>query len=176
MTTISNATFEDVPELKVLVNNAYRGEESKTGWTTEAHILDGPRTDEEMLKAQINTENAAILKYTDKNTQKITGAVYCEVKGNKLYFAMLSVLPAAQGKGIGKALLETIAEYGRQQGCKKLTGSVIGLRRELIDWYLRSGFKYTGHIAPFPTDGKAGIPKFPLELIEIEKDITSNHL
>jgi GNAT superfamily N-acetyltransferase len=168
---ISNATIADVPELTILVNNAYRGEESKQGWTTEAEILDGARIDKEMLTEQINNKNGTILKYTDDHTQKITGAIYQELKGNKLYVGMLTVSPLAQGKGVGRSLLECAEEYGRQHGCNVLTGTVIGGRSELIDWYLRYGFKYTGNKEPFPTDGKVGIPKLPIELFEIEKDI-----
>ena len=46
---ISRAKLEDVKELENLVNSAYRGEESKKGWTTEAEILGGIRVDEKAL-------------------------------------------------------------------------------------------------------------------------------
>ena len=38
---ISKATLEDIPELVRLINSAYRGEDSKKGWTTEADLLGG---------------------------------------------------------------------------------------------------------------------------------------
>ena len=40
---ISKATIKDIPHLEKLINSAYRGEESKKGWTTEADLLEGKR-------------------------------------------------------------------------------------------------------------------------------------
>ena len=37
---------EDVPRVVALVERAYRGEASRAGWTTEADLLDGQRTDD----------------------------------------------------------------------------------------------------------------------------------
>ncbi|HEY5825641.1 MAG TPA: GNAT family N-acetyltransferase, partial [Cyclobacteriaceae bacterium] len=42
---IEPATKEDAAELDVLVNSAYRGDSSRQGWTTEADLLGGSRTD-----------------------------------------------------------------------------------------------------------------------------------
>ncbi|HET9505030.1 MAG TPA: hypothetical protein VFO93_15920 [Hymenobacter sp.] len=41
--TILPAALADVPALAALINQAYRGVPSAQGWTTEAHLLDGPR-------------------------------------------------------------------------------------------------------------------------------------
>ena len=41
-----NATLADVSAVVELVESAYRGEASRAGWTTEADLLDGQRTDE----------------------------------------------------------------------------------------------------------------------------------
>ena len=46
---ISKAILQDIPQLVTLINSAYRGEHSKKGWTTEADLLDGLRTDSENL-------------------------------------------------------------------------------------------------------------------------------
>ena len=48
--SIIKAELNDIKALNVLINSAYRGESSKKGWTTEADLLDGLRTDEEDLK------------------------------------------------------------------------------------------------------------------------------
>lgn len=168
---IKKATIADVHELITLVNSAYRGEDSRQGWTTEADILDGARTDRDMLIEQINTKDAAIIIYTDETTNQIIGSIYQEVKGNKLYVGMLSVSPLAQGKGIGTLLLDFAAAYGREHNCNVLTGTIIGGRAELMNWYSRYGFRYTGNTFPFPSEKRFGIPKRPLELLEIEKDI-----
>lgn len=40
-----DATDADVPALVELIQSAYRGDSSRAGWTTEADILEGQRTD-----------------------------------------------------------------------------------------------------------------------------------
>ena len=46
---ISQASDADADELSVLINSAYRGDSSRQGWTTEADLLDGTRTDAELI-------------------------------------------------------------------------------------------------------------------------------
>jgi len=169
--TISKAIIADIPELHELVNLTYRGKPDQMGWTTEAHLLEGLRVDEEMLAAQMNKENAVIFKYTDEKTNRIVGAIYLETAGSRMYFGMLTVSPSAQGTGIGKTLLTHSEDYARINNCKTLAATVIDVRFELMEWYIRLGFIRTGRIEPFPTDGKVGIPRVPIELVEIEKDI-----
>jgi di/tripeptidase len=60
---ISKATIIDVPELNALVNSAYRGDSSKQGWTTEADLLGGIRTDEDGLSELMQQPGSFILKY-----------------------------------------------------------------------------------------------------------------
>jgi hypothetical protein len=64
---VAFANENDIPALNVLINSAYRGEQSKQGWTTEADLLDGIRTDEEGLKELMNQEGSVILKFTEGN-------------------------------------------------------------------------------------------------------------
>jgi hypothetical protein len=51
-TVFRDATLSDVADLVALIESAYRGEVSRAGWTTEADLLDGQRTDEREM-AQI---------------------------------------------------------------------------------------------------------------------------
>ncbi|HYJ65594.1 MAG TPA: GNAT family N-acetyltransferase, partial [Parafilimonas sp.] len=64
---VTIATEKDIPALNVLINSAYRGDSSKQGWTTEADLLGGIRTDEESLKEMMQNANASILKYEKEN-------------------------------------------------------------------------------------------------------------
>lgn len=168
--SITSATVADVPQLNVLVNSAYRGEESKKGWTTEADLLGGIRIDEETLATYFNKDTIEILKYTDENEQ-ILGSVYLEVKGPKLYLGMFSVSPVLQGKGIGKALLAAAETQARKLNCHTITMSVIRSRTELIEWYERHGYTFTGEIQPFEGDGIFGDIKQPIEFIVMEKRV-----
>ncbi len=167
---ITKASAIDVPELNILVNSAYRGEESKKGWTSEADMLDGLRIDEATLKTYFNDEAITILKHTDDNGQ-ITGCVYLEVKEQKLYVGMFSVSPVLQGKGVGRALLEAAEVIAKQLNCHTLTMTVIRTRAELISWYERRGYAFTGEIQPFHAHGRFGSPKQLIELIVMEKAV-----
>lgn len=167
---IIKATVTDVPELNILVNNCYRGETSKKGWTTEANLLDGSRIDEETLYNYFDNPDVILLKNTDE-TGKITACVYLEVRFPKLYIGMFSVSPLLQGKGIGRYLLIAAESYAKQLNCLTLTMTVISTRLELIEWYQRRGFKPTGEMLPFHEGTKFGIPKQPIELIVLEKEI-----
>jgi GNAT superfamily N-acetyltransferase len=167
---ITKANINDVPELNKLVNNAYRGETSKQGWTTEADILDGSRIDEGTLTGYFGTPNVIILKNTDENGT-ITACVYLEVRAPKLYVGMFSVLPHLQNKGIGRDLLQAAEAFAKQFNCNTLMMTVISARHELISWYERRGYKATGEIEPFHHDTKFGIPRQHIELIVMEKSI-----
>lgn len=50
---VTVATLADVDELVSLAQSAYRGQGSKQGWTTEADLLDGQRTDPDSVRALI---------------------------------------------------------------------------------------------------------------------------
>jgi ribosomal protein S18 acetylase RimI-like enzyme len=167
---ISPATAADLSRLSALVNSAYRGEGSKKGWTTEADLLGGQRTDEAGLQKMIDTPGAAILKYEDADHQ-LVGCVYLQVKPEGLYLGMLTVSPELQGAGIGKRLLSAAETFAKQADCPAIVMTVISVRSELIAWYERHGYQRTGETQPFPADPAFGLPKQPLEFIVLEKTI-----
>jgi ribosomal protein S18 acetylase RimI-like enzyme len=165
---ISKATVEDIPSLLKVINAAYRGEASTKGWTTEAHLLVGEfRTDEASLLELFGNQNAVVLKFL--NDDEILGNVYLEKQNDKLYLGLFSVLPAAQSQGIGKQLLKAADDYAGEQNCSAIYMTVISARHELIEWYMRHGYKPTGESKPFPADERYGIPTQPLELIVLQK-------
>ena len=165
---IKLASTEDVPDLVKLVNSAYRGESSKKGWTTEADLLAGIRTDEDALSRMINRGDSVLLKCLN-NLQELVGCVYLQKQDEKLYLGMLTVSPEIQAKGIGKTLLKASEEYAQTQECTSIIMTVISLRKELIHWYERHGYKPTGAKKPFPNDPRFGVQKQPLEFIVMEK-------
>jgi ribosomal protein S18 acetylase RimI-like enzyme len=167
---VTAASEKDIPALNILINSAYRGEGSKQGWTTEADLLGGIRTDEASLRKLMQQPNAVILKYEEDN--KIPGCVYLKQEDNKIYLGMLTVAPQLQNKGIGKILLAAAEDEARKRNCIAIFMSVISVRTELIDWYKKRGYYDTGKTKPFPeNDPTFGIPKQPLEFIILEKDM-----
>lgn len=167
---ITPATLQDVPELNILVNSAYRGESSKKGWTTEEHLLGGIRTNESDLSALLQNDNVTILKYTESG--EMIGSVYLEKQADKLYLGMLTVSPELQGGGIGKKLMQAAENLAKENNISKIAMTVISVRKELIEYYERRGYKPTGETKPFPmNDPKFGLPKQQLEFIVMEKQL-----
>lgn len=167
---ITKAVAADAAELNVLVNSAYRGESSRQGWTTEADLLDGTRIDAAAIEELIQTPGLTILKYMEG--EKILACVELKKENEKLYLGMLTVTPNLQGKGIGKILLNAAEEEARNEKCTSIFMTVISVRKELIDWYVRHGYKPTGEKKPFAfNDPRFGQPKQPLEFIVLEKTL-----
>lgn len=167
---IAPATKEDIAALNQLVNSAYRGDSSRKGWTTEADLLDGIRTDPEALEDMMDQPGAVILKCTDSRGE-LRGCVFLKKTESQLYLGMLTVSPELQGGGIGKKLLDASEQYARERGCTKIIMTVISVRKELIAWYERKGFRTTGEKSPFPSDPRFGIPKQDLEFVVMEKAV-----
>jgi GNAT superfamily N-acetyltransferase len=150
----------DVLAVVDLVESAYRGEVSRSGWTTEADLLDGQRTDAEEVSAALAKHGSRILLAEDR-----TGLVGCchleQRPEGQAYFGMFSVRPGQQGQGLGKAILEKAEQLAREDwGSTTMVMSVIAQRRELIAWYERRGYQRTGGTQPFPYGNERfGIPK-----------------
>jgi ribosomal protein S18 acetylase RimI-like enzyme len=166
---ISLATTADIPAIKDLLNNAYRGEASKQGWTTEAELIAGDtRTDENILQEVMSQPGSVLLKYFNEE-QQIIGCVNLQQHGDRIYLGMFSVLPKLQGGGIGKKLLHAAEEYTRHLHCTSVYMTVISVRTELINWYMRHGYVDTGERKPFNEDGITGKHLRTLEFMVLEK-------
>ena len=167
---IAKAILADVNAINHLVNSAYRGDSSKQGWTTEADLLDGTRIDEAAVKQLIEKTDTTILKYVEAN--HILGCVELRQEKGKLYLGMLSVAPNTQSKGIGKKLLNAGEDYAKSIGIDTMIMTVISVRNELIDWYVRHGYQLTGERKPFVVpDTRWGVPKQELEFVVLEKKL-----
>lgn len=167
---IAKANIKDARALTKLVNSAYRGETSRQGWTTEADLLDGTRTDAAAIADRIKTPGTILLKFVEKN--EIQGCVDLSFQSGNLYLGMLTVKPHRQGAGIGKQLLKAAEEEAKKQNCASIFMMVISVRQELIDWYVRHGYHLTGERKPFAfSDPRFGQPKMKLEFVILEKSI-----
>jgi len=163
------ADEKDISSLVALMDSAYRGENSKQGWTSEADLFIGnKRTDETTVSNLLKKPGAVFLKYLNEEGE-IEGCVLLSKKDNRLYLGMFSVAPSAQGKGIGKKLLIAADNYAKEQSCSSIFMTVITVRKELIAWYERYGYQKTATVLPFPVDERFGIPTQPLEMAVLEK-------
>ena len=167
---ITKALLKDIPALNILINSAYRGEFSKQGWTTEANLLEGKRTNEKELEEIINNPKNTILKFTEND--KIIGSVLLVQKEHQLYLGMLTVSPELQNSGIGKKMLAEAEVFAKSLGLSSIVMTVISVREELISWYKRHGYVDTGEREAFPqSDIHVTIAEKPLEFIFMEKKL-----
>ncbi len=149
----------DMPAIVALVQSAYRGEASRSGWTTEADLLDGQRIDPEGVLELIGRPDSRVL--LAECGGQLLACCHLEKQGDSCYFGMFAVAPNGQGKGAGKAMLAEAERIGcGHWHCRELRMTVIDLREDLISWYQRRGYRRTGEYAPFPYgDTRFGIPK-----------------
>jgi ribosomal protein S18 acetylase RimI-like enzyme len=162
------ATKAEAEQIATFVNAAYRGEFSRHGWTTEADLLDGFRTDTEQILSLFEDSNALFLLC--RVDTELQGSVYLQKEDDSVHIGMLAVNPLQQNRGIGKALLYA-AELTAQQtwAANRLLMSVIPCRHELIAYYQRRGYKRTGIIKEFPVNPALWTPKvadLSLEILE----------
>jgi GNAT superfamily N-acetyltransferase len=171
------ATPDDAPQLQPLVKSAYRGEESKKGWTTEASLLTGERIDAAGIVDKITAPDAAILMATDEAGALVACCEVAKCSDEVAYFGLFAVDPSRQANGVGRKVLAHAEGYCRQVlGVRKLEMQVIWTREELIAWYIRRGYRRTGEKRPFPY-GELGIDvalRDDLYFDILEKDLVSN--
>ncbi len=168
---VTIAATADISYLVQLINSAYRGEVSTKGWTTEAHLLEGEeRIDEPGLQQLMLLPTSVFLKYTNADGI-ISGSVYLNQEGEKIYLGLLCVSPFEQANGIGKQLLQAAEAYALNIGATAIFMSVIPLRTELVAWYNRHGYTDTGATKAFTGEERFGKPTQPFEFIILEKQI-----
>jgi ribosomal protein S18 acetylase RimI-like enzyme len=166
------AEDDTIPAIVTLLNIAYRGESSRKGWTTEADLIAGEvRTDFNNVLETKRIPGSLFLTYNDDNG-RIIGCVNLQKQESRIYLGMFSVLPDLQGGGIGKKLLQAADEYALSVGCHSIYMSVISVRSELINWYMRHGYADTGVRKAFHEDGLSGKHLQLLEFMTLEKKLT----
>lgn len=169
------ATIADATALCALVNSAYRGDSSRAGWTTEADLLGGQRTDVAALEAFIHdgATHGTKVMLLHEDAAGPACCVQLERRDTEAYLGMLTVRPLGQGSGWGRALLEAAEQHVRGEWrVRAVSMTVIEQRDELISWYERRGYRRTGRTAPFPYgDVRFGEPKrADLRFVVLRKD------
>ncbi|WP_406443975.1 GNAT family N-acetyltransferase [Streptomyces sp. NBC_00631] len=157
--TFREATDADVDVLVALIESAYRGDDSRVGWTTEADILEGQRTDPEGVLQVIKAPDGKLL--TVEQGGRVVACCQLEHRGTHAYFGMFAVSPALQGGGLGKIVIAEAERQAREDwGATEMHMTVISVRDDLIAWYERRGYRRTGEMTPFPYgEERFGIPQ-----------------
>ncbi|EPD62864.1 MULTISPECIES: GNAT family N-acetyltransferase [Streptomyces] len=157
--TFRDATDADVDALVALIESAYRGDSSRTGWTTEADILEGQRTDPQGVLDVIKSPDSRLL--TVEKDGEVIACCQLEHREEHAYFGMFAVSPRLQGAGLGKVIIAEAERTARETwGVREMHMTVISVREDLIAWYERRGYRRTGRMTPFPYgDERFGIPQ-----------------
>ena len=150
--SLAPARDADLATAAALVNGAYRGQTARQGWTHEADYLDGQRTDEATLRAELAAKPDArlLLLCEDGAEHALLGCVWLEpARDGAWYLGMLTVRPDTQARQLGRTLLAGAEDLARQAGVRRMRMTVVSRRDTLIAWYERRGYALTGEILPF---------------------------
>lgn len=162
----------DAHVIATLVNSAYRGDSSRAGWTTEADLISGARTDEGDVRRMLTEPNAMILLCLQD--EEIIGTAYLkQTDATSAYLGLFVVRPTLQGGGIGKRFLQEVECVAQEKfGSSRMWMTVINVRHELLAYYGRRGYRPTGEMKPFPRDAGASVPQVEnLQLEVLEKGL-----
>ncbi|MEO8478019.1 MAG: GNAT family N-acetyltransferase [Gemmatimonadota bacterium] len=129
------ASEADVAEIVRVVNLAYR---------VEDFFLEGDRTNAEDIVARLARPEATILVVDDPQGATLVAVVYVELRVDHVWFGLLSVDPAAQGRGHARALLEAVERRCGDAHIELIEIEVVNLREELPEFYRRLGFALVG--------------------------------
>ncbi|MGZ5049894.1 MAG: GNAT family N-acetyltransferase [Methylobacter sp.] len=155
-------------QIAALINSAYRGETSRLGWTTEADLLDGLRTDAQEIERLLAADDSILLLCLTGT--ELAGTVHLQRHEQEVHLSMLATNPVLQNQGLGKRLLLAAEQTARQAwSADKSVMSVISCRHELIAFYQRRGYRCTGIAKPFPVNPELWTPKaenLRLEILE----------
>ncbi len=170
---IRRATLDDLPALHCLVERSYRGEAARKGWSHEADLLEGQRTDPGELTDILTQPDRLMLAAEEDG--RLIGCVQVSDRGEGVAtLGMLSVEPKLQAAGLGRRLIEAAEDAAREAfHARRMRMTVIRQREPLIAWYERRGYRRTGGVEPFPMDDpRFGLPlRRDLEFAVLEKPL-----
>jgi len=151
------ANISDIGDIARLVNSAYRPKFGAHGWTHEADLIVGARTDANQVAGLLSKPDSIVLLGLIRS--EIAACVHIERIGGDSCIGMLAVNPPRQDLGIGKELLAHTEHYARTKFLSdRCVMMVVSLRIELISFYQRRGYQRTGSAMPYPQMANSGTP------------------
>ena len=142
---IRPSRLDEADAVAALVTLAYR---------VEAFFVTGDRTNAADVRRRMQRGEFLVL---EDPPGVLAGCVYVELRSDRGYFGMLSVDPARQGHGFGRALVAEAEARCQAAGCHEMEIEVVNLRTELPPFYRRLGYG-EGGTRPFPSDERVTQP------------------
>ncbi|MGZ0018478.1 GNAT family N-acetyltransferase [Nitrosomonas sp. wSCUT-2] len=162
---VEKAAFHHAQAISDLINLTYRGTD---GWTTEAAIIQGDRTNRQEIEAALRNPDACFLIV--QFSQRLASCIYVAREKEHAFIGFFAVHPSLQQQGLGKFMLAQAEAFAcRSRGVQKLVMFVISQRPELIAFYHRRGYRSTGRVEAYPSF--LGIPKIADLTIEFLEKI-----
>jgi ribosomal protein S18 acetylase RimI-like enzyme len=154
--------------LTALTNDAYRGSSGSGRWTSEAHLVSGPRMTEAAMTALIRDSGTNLYAVFEE-----AGPIGCiaavKVSSDTIELGCFAVAPHLHGGGLGRHLLGH-AERACSERCARFQVMVVSENDALISFYQKRGYVLTGARKPYPLAAGVGIPlKSDLDLVVLQK-------
>tara|TARA_R110002073_G_scaffold84612_5_gene201770 strand:- start:34118 stop:34636 length:519 start_codon:yes stop_codon:yes gene_type:complete len=160
--------LENAYTLTRLVNDAYRGSTGVGRWTSEAHLVSGPRMTAAAMMALIR-DNDADLYAIYENAAPIACISATMAESDTIEFGCFAVSPPLHGSGVGKSLLQFV-ERTYADRYAKFQVAVVGENRALISFYEKRGYSQTSTRKRYPLDAGVGTPLISdLDLVVLHK-------
>ena len=150
-----DAVDADVPAIVALINRAFE---------VEAFFKIGDRTDAADVRARMRRGRFLV---AEDAAGQLLATAFVSTKEGRGYFGMLSIDPAQQGRGLGRAFVARIEDECRAAGCAGMEIEVVNLRTELPPLYRKFGYVEDG-TRPFPDGDRSSQP---CHFIVMKKDL-----
>jgi len=167
--TLRLAGASDAPAIAALVESAYRGDESRRGWTTEAALFPDNRTNPQEIAGLLADPDARFVLAHDGEV--LVGCAMIRNENGAGYFGLFAVKPNLQGAGLGKQVLAFAEAQARALwNCREMAMTVINIREELVAFYERRGYRKTA-TKPFPFDKEPGARRKDFHFLVLTKPL-----
>lgn len=151
------ATENNIQAITELVNNAYRPTSTLKGWTHESDLISGERTNTEQIRSLFKAHSFVLLALINET---LVSCVQVDIDGDCAQIGMLATNPKIQGLGYGKQMLEFAETFAKENfSVHRFVMKVLLIRKELLEFYFRRGYKATDTSYDYPIGAGVGQPK-----------------
>jgi len=152
--TLRKAGPADANRIAALVNRAFLAE----SWFKSAD-----RTNVDQVRELLSKGVFLLLE----EEARPLACVYLEPRGNRVYLGMLSVEQDAQGRGIGRRMMQEAENFARRSGHVAIDLRIVHVRTELPPYYRKLGYVESG---TEPAPDFPGV-KIPIHFVLMSKSL-----